>query len=726
MNQKKLLLIPLLFTLSCSLIADDDSYEIPPYLHPGTNLESMKLSHIDELWKEPYNLTGEGVKVAVVDWGQIRVTHQEFQKNGKSRVIIKGEENQKQPPHEHSTFLAGIIAAKGVNPKAKGVAENVTLYSYYAPEISYTKSVIKAYEEEGITISNHAYLYTDIQYDGVYDNEAHFMDKAVYENPYLNVFMAGGNDRGHENEGNYKQLKGPRNSKNVFTIAVTMNNGEEIAPYSNRGPVNDGRIKPDFAVASPGNSYVLSTGNKADDDYIIRGGTTSATARTVGATALLLEWYKRLTGKDKIRHDLLKALYINTASDRGRKGPDYIYGFGVIDPKKAADVLWTIISKKSLIKENEIDDKTTQKYKIKLSYPSTIKLTMVWIDPAGPAEIPNLPDTRKPTLVNDLDIWIEKDGKRYYPFSLDGENPEKEATAKDFNRVDNIEQIVIENAEAGEYTVYVKAHKLETDTQKYVIVSNIFMENLSDIDNQNVTDTKKEFIQKYYRDILNREGSSEEVTYWEKELSEKKISALDLAEFFFNSEEFKSKNISDEEFIEKVYRVMLNREADEEGKNYWLKRLQEGSTSKTLIVYEFGFSKEFEELCKKFDIQPFTTDNYLDAFIKRLYILVLGREYDPKGLNDWKKALKNKEHTATSIVKNFFFSKEFINKNINEEDFVKIAYLTILGREASEDEISFWSEKLKNKELTKEELLDNFLNSEEFKKLAQKYKIEVK
>jgi len=722
MKSKSLLLIP--FALAITLSANDDSYEIPKYLHPGTNLESMKLSHIDELWKAPYNLSGEGVKVAVVDWGQIRVTHQEFQRNGKSRVIIKGKENQKRPPHEHSTFLAGIIAAKGVKPEAKGAAENVLLYSYYAPEFSYSRAVLKAYEDEGITISNHAYLYTDVQYDGVYDNEAHFMDKAVYEHPYLNVFMAGGNDRGHDNEGNYKQLKGPRTCKNVFTIAVTMNNGEEIAPYSNRGPVNDGRIKPDFAVASPGNSYVLSTGEKSDDAYIIRGGTTSATARTVGATALLLEWYKKLTGNDKIRHDLLKALYINTASDRGRKGPDYIYGFGVIDPKKAADVLWTIISKKSLIKEDEIDTKTVKEYKISLKYPSTIKLTMVWIDPPGPAENPQIPDTQKPTLINDLDIWIEKDGKKYYPFSLDGEHPEKEATADTFNRVDNVEQIVIENAEAGEYRVYVKAYKLNTKKQKYTIVSNIYMEDSSF--SENTLNEKEKFITRYYKEILDREGSQEEIKFWEKELDSQNMSALDLAEFFFNSEEFKAQNIDDKEFVEKVYKVMLNREADEEGENYWLQRLKEGSTSRSLIIYEFGFSKEFSDLCKKSKIEPFNTDNYLEAFIKRLYILVLKREYDPKGLNDWKKALKNGEQTASSIVKNFFFSEEFKKQNLNAEELIKVVYLTILGREASEEEIEFWSEKLNNKEISKEELLNNFLNSKEFEELAKKYRIEIK
>ena len=116
----------------------------------------------------------------------------------------------------------------------------------------------------------------------------------------------------------------------------------------------------------------------------------------------------------------------------------------------------------------------------------------------------------------------------------------------------------------------------------------------------------------------------------------------------------------------------------------------------------------------------------MDAFIKRLYILVLEREYDPLGLQEWKESLKNKDLSIEKVVKDFFFSKEFSDKNVNNEKFIKIAYLTILGREAGEAEISFWSNKLDNKEMNKEEILDNFLNSEEFSKLVEKYNLEVK
>ncbi len=727
MKINKIFIFSSLILLSINtMLADVDEYDpvkIPDNLHNSTNMAAMKLLKLPELWGEPYNLSGEGVKIAIFDWGQVRATHQEFQKNSHSRIHIMGK-NKEQPPHPHSSFIAGAIGAKGVNPNAKGAAENVEIYSYWVSEASYARAVLKAYEEEGITLSNHAYLYTDTQYDGVYDSEAKLLDKVVYDNPYLNVFMAGGNDRGHDDEENYKQLKGPRTCKNVFTIAVTMDDGRQIAPYSNRGPVNDGRIKPDFSVAAPGNSYVLSTGNKADDDYILQGGTTSATARTIGSSALLLQLYKNITGRDKIRHDILKALFINTATDRGRKGPDYIFGFGTINPKDVADAIWTLKTKKPLIREENIKENEIKKYKLSLTHPGSVKITLVWVDPEGEAEIPNLPQTQKPTLVNDIDMWIERGNNRYYPFSLDPKEVTKPATAEGFNRVDNVEQIVIENAPAGEYIINLKGYRIKTDDQDYALVCNYYLEPFNKADENE--QSKENFVKRYYNIILDREGDQEDINYWDTQLTQKNMSALDLAEFFFNSKEFKEQNNTTKDFIQKVYKVMLNRDADSEGEDYWINRIENKTTSNDLIIYEFGFSKEFGDICKKYDITPYSSDNYLDAFIKRLYILVLEREYDPGGLNEWKESLQNKDLSIEKVVKSFFFSKEFSDKNISNKKFIKIAYLTILGREASDEEISFWSSKLDNNEMNKEEILNNFLNSEEFSELVKKYNLEAK
>ena len=996
-------------------------------LSPTTNLKAYELMGVSSLWREPYNLNGEGIKIALVDWGVVRPTHQEFVQDGVSRIKIKGDMKELS---FHATHIAGTIAAAGVNPQAHGGASKALIYNYFAPEISYTRAVAKAYFDEGITLSHHAYLYQDPAYSGVYDEEASDLDKLVSSNPNLIIFMAGGNDRTNPKYPNWGMMRGPTNAKNVFTFGLSINGGKTIKYYSNTGPVNDGRIKPDLCAAAPGNGRLLSTSIESDTAYKDGGGTSSATARAMGAAALILEEYRKLTQKDKIREDILKALLINTASDAGREGPDFEFGFGNIEPLEAVRVLDTIKSDKPLIREDEIKQGEVKKYYINLSNPSNIKVTINWIDPAGD------PNNQDKTLVNDIDMWIEKDGKIYYPFSLDKDNPTKEATANGFNRVDNTEQIVINNASKGVYTLFVKGHEIITDKQSFAIASNRYLDlkpsqnendntdngdNGDDNDNggnsdtennltiplapsnfkafaiddsrvklswqdnsdneagfkiyrnsklihitnaditsftdsglkedseyiyeikafnakgdspslfvrvktkkissndnssdnnedtygnentyikrkvledaqsattrkwgiydhipwgygkiENIYDSQRKsrviklsnshfidnttndangigfmihkrfdervykniefslnsrgyfvifvavktvnknnvyltyepsgfnkhhynnkegeyvwislgdisdgrwhtvrrnlnedlkrvypndsvvsfklflvrgdlklddialfsssksnksepsevFVNNCYRNILNRDADKEGRRYWVSTLK-MGWSASDVVKYFFKSEEFKKKGFSDEEFVEKAYKTVLGRNPDSEGKKYWLKELSNGK-SRELVLYEFIFSKEFANFCDKCNITNYSISDQLEAFIERMYVLILNRNSDPKGMEDWKRMLLDKEASATSLVKGFFHSKEFLQNKISNEEFVKRAYMAILGREPESSGLLYWVNLLNSKTLSRDDVLDRFLSSDEFKALSEKYQISLR
>ncbi len=975
-------------------------------LENTTNLAAYRLMGVSKMWEPPYNLTGEGVKIALVDWGKVRKTHQEFQEGGESRVIIEGE--QDRDLSFHATHIAGTIAAKGVNEDSKGGAPKSTIYDYYAPEISYTRAVLKAFFDKGITLSHHAYLYQDPAYSGVYDEEASSLDKAVRMNPTLNVFMAGGNDRTNPEYPNWGMMRGPTNAKNVFTFGLSVDDGKIIKYYSNTGPVNDGRIKPDLTAAAPGNGRLLSTSIESDTAYKDGGGTSSATARAMGAAALLLEEYKRLTGKEGIREDILKALLINTAKDGGREGPDYEFGFGNIAPFEALLVLKTLSLDEPLLKTGTVTQDEIQKFYIQNDKTQDIKVTINWIDPEGDV------NNQDKTLVNDIDIWIEKDGKVYYPFSLDKNNPQNLATANGFNRIDNTEQIVIKNASPGIYKLFVKGYQIITDSQDYAIASSIYLNDknpskeeneesdtdndnnatdelsvplppsnlkataidehrikLSWIDNsdnemgfkifrdgklihvtnpniesftdtglkedtlytytikaynekgdspfiqteakteksspapvyttetkiledaqenntdkwgiydhipwgygkiENVYDPEKKsrviklsdsrfinhttneengigfklnelfnetkfknisfeiktksyftiflavktvsknnvyltyepsgfnkfhynnqkgeyvwlslgdvtdgkwhkieinfqnalqkaypndkvvsfrlflvrgdvmldniklfndsssntafsdnsevFINNCYFNILERKPDIEGKRYWIEGLKNG-MSATDVVEYFFESDELKRKKLSDKEFVEKAYRTILGREPDRSGYEYWLNKLNEG-VSKEIIIYEFAFSEEFAQFCDKCNVTNYSIEDQLEAFLERLYLLILNRKSDPQGKEEWKEALLQKRVTASQLVKGFFDSKEFKEKNISDEEFVKTAYRAILAREAEEEGLRYWTSLLASGKYTREEIVDKFLQSPEFKALVQKYQI---
>ncbi len=225
------------------------------------------------------------------------------------------------------------------------------------------------------------------------------------------------------------------------------------------------------------------------------------------------------------------------------------------------------------------------------------------------------------------------------------------------------------------------------------------------------------FIDRLYSNILNRNADEAGKAYWISEFKNGKT-ALEVAKFFYESKEFKNSDLSDEEFLDRTYKTFFDREADEEGKKYWLGKLKSG-VLRNQIFYGFAFSKEFEAVCKDYEVTAFDGDDLLYAFVERFYNYILGRDYDYEGREFWYERLKNGDKTPADIVKSFFFSKEFLDKNVNDREFIKIAYRTILNRDPDKEGEDFWLDKLKKS--SREEILNSFLSSEEFKKLSDTF-----
>ncbi len=222
-----------------------------------------------------------------------------------------------------------------------------------------------------------------------------------------------------------------------------------------------------------------------------------------------------------------------------------------------------------------------------------------------------------------------------------------------------------------------------------------------------------EFVKRFYTELLDRNPEEGGYNYWERQLADKELSAKDIAKQFFDSEEFKSKNLSDEDFVKTVYKVIMGRDADQAGVDFWTQKLKEGM-SRDDLVNQFLEAPEFENLAKNYDIEA---KDPVKEFVSRFYTNALQRDADPNGTQYWAKELKDADKTAKEVAKEFFNSEEFKNLNLNDEEFIKTAYKTLLGRDADEAGLKYWEEQLQNG-VSREELIDQFLDSEEFKKFA--------
>ena len=436
----------------------------------GRNAKSAKYENITALWQNSYHLNGEGMSVAVVDGGFVRKSHQEFVDKGVSSVFLKGDGGDFA---DHATHVAGTIMADGDDSKARGVANMSSLYSYTFLESSFADVTLKIYQNDGVLISNHSYGYSDMSKLGEYDTEASKQDRAVSGNPFLNIFEAAGNDGEDTSYPAYGKIKGPGNSKNILTIGALNTNASGVARFSSNGPTLDGRIKPELCARG---ESVYSTGASSDDDYFWMSGTSMATPSVTGIGVLASQAYKKVSGGYDIRHDILKACMINTAVDKGRKGPDFDAGFGMVDARATVDTIESLSSSKPLIYADSVKNGESKRLSFTMPRSGKFKTTISWIDPeANPAAAK--------ALVNDIDMWLENAaGEKFYPYTLNAVNPTALAMKNRQNHVDNNEQVEVDNLPKGAYTLVIEGALIVTSKQEFALVSNVSISDDSHLD----------------------------------------------------------------------------------------------------------------------------------------------------------------------------------------------------------------------------------------------------
>ena len=112
----------------------------------------------------------------------------------------------------------------------------------------------------------------------------------------------------------------------------------------------------------------------------------------------------------------------------------------------------------------------------------------------------------------------------------------------------------------------------------------------------------------------------------------------------------------------------------------------------------------------------------VEEFVSRMYTVVLEREAEMAGLNDWVGQLRNQTIDGAGIANGFINSKEFLNKNLNNDDYVRVLYAAFFDREPDEEGRQYWLNKLSTG-VNRTEILSGFVNSEEFSNLCDTFGI---
>lgn len=404
-------------------------------------------------------LNGEGVTIGVGDDATI-LTQVDFSDRVIDRTTFGGT---------HGIHVNGTAAGAGiVNELYRGFAPKARIVNDQQSGILY--NTFMYYPDFNMIATNNSYGFAPgCEQNGLYEITSRTQDILSRDYPeVLHVFAAGNSGRVDCDlypPGLNTIAMAWQAAKNVLTVGATTDSGF-IAALSSRGPVRDGRLKPELVTMG---QSVISNG--ASNNYVFNTGTSMAAPAATGGIALLAQRYHQLHNNNNPPAALIKAVLCNGADDKGNPGPDFTYGFGLMNLVRSVEMLekqhyfsGSIAQGNNFTQTITVPANTAQ-----------LKVMLYWHDPAGSP-------LRREALVNDLDLeLVTTSNTTRLPLVLDTlpENTGNVAV-EGADHINNIEQVVLDNPASGNYVIRIKGTLIpEGPAQNYYVVYDIIPQSLN-------------------------------------------------------------------------------------------------------------------------------------------------------------------------------------------------------------------------------------------------------
>ncbi len=274
---------------------------------------------------------------------------------------------------------------------------------------------------------------------------------------------------------------------NPIASDASAGNAEQMAAFSSRGPTDDGRIKPD--VVAPG-SWILSGysdlyqqgydaspnpvngawqydgyGFPYSASYKYLSGTSMSNPLTAGAATVVRDYYQKAHSLNASAA-LVKATLINTAvdlQDENNDGandndfpiPNNHEGWGLVNVANATDGSFQFAENAGVSTGN------TATYYYNVNNGGFFKVSLVWSD------YPST-ETASANLVNDLNLKVTAPGGQVYLGNVFSGG--WSTTGGSADSVNNVENVYVQSAAAGTWTVEIIGANVPQGPQPFAIV----------------------------------------------------------------------------------------------------------------------------------------------------------------------------------------------------------------------------------------------------------------
>ncbi|MEM6721491.1 MAG: S8 family serine peptidase [Bacteroidota bacterium] len=431
-----------------------------PVLEDVRGRSIHRSSNLDTQTPTGRNYTGAGVGLLIRDDGVV-YPHIDFQ----GRLNIEVTENT----GTHAEGVSGIMAGAGnLNPSFRGMAAGSEIYVASHAIAFLDGPTVNLLNSGAVQITNNSW---GTSCNAGYTSSTRIVDTQISDMPsVLHVFSAG-------NEGTIdcqygagagwgNITGGAKQGKNGIAVANTFFNGNLVSS-SSRGPAHDGRIKPD--ITAHGQNQVSTSTNNG---YQTFGGTSGAAPGIAGVSAQLYEAYANLHGGNFPDSGLIKAAMLNTANDYGNPGPDFRFGWGMVNALRAA----MLIEKGHHLEATVTQGNSNNHSIIVPANTREVRFMVYWDDVPAASGAPI-------ALVNDLDLLVtDPNSTTYQPWILDFSPI---ATFLDLDaapgtdRRNNMEQVSITNPTAGTYNININGLNVPFGPQKYHVVYEIITDGIT-------------------------------------------------------------------------------------------------------------------------------------------------------------------------------------------------------------------------------------------------------